>query len=88
MAPSPEKTTLADLKVGVSAKIAGYTVATDESAATRRALELGVSPGTRVTLTHRAPLKGGPIAVQTPYALVALGQSEAESVIVEEIENG
>ncbi len=79
--------TLADLDVGSSAKVMSFLFNPDDNTGTRRALELGIRPGIKVKVAHKAPLGGNPLAVQTPTNLIALGKKEAATIVVEEVEH-
>lgn len=71
---------LAELKVGATAKV---TRVIGESAAATRLLEMGVTPGVKVTVVKTAPL-GDPIEVSVRGSHLAIRKSEAEVVEVSE----
>jgi Fe2+ transport system protein FeoA len=72
---------LSELAVGSSAVIRGYPKA---GGAFLRLREMGLLPGTSVTLVRTAPL-GDPIEIKVRGYLLTLRKSEAEHVQVEEI---
>ena len=53
----------------------------------RRMLDMGFVPGAEVTVIRKAPL-GDPIEYRVKGTAVALRQKDANSILVEELENG
>jgi Fe2+ transport system protein FeoA len=53
----------------------------------RRMLDMGFVPGAQVAVTRRAPL-GDPIEYRIKGTAVALRRQEANTILVEELENG
>lgn len=70
---------LSELAVGASAVVRGYPKAGD---AFLRLREMGVLPGTTVTLVRTAPL-GDPLEIKVRGYHLTLRRSEAAHVIVE-----
>lgn len=70
---------LSSLAVGVTARVTGYPKA---GASFLRLREMGVLPGTPVTLVRIAPL-GDPIEIKVRGYHLTLRKSEAEHVLVE-----
>lgn len=71
---------LSQLAAGASAIVRGYP---KSGGAFLRLREMGVLPGTQVTLVRTAPL-GDPIEIKVRGYLLTLRKSEAEHVLVEE----
>jgi ferrous iron transport protein A len=71
---------LSELAVGSSAIVRAYP---KSGGAFLRLREMGVLPGTPVTLVRTAPL-GDPIEIKVRGYLLTLRKSEAEHVVVEE----
>jgi ferrous iron transport protein A len=74
---------LAELAVGASAVVRGYP---KSGQAFLRLREMGVLPGTTVTLVRTAPL-GDPIEIKVRGYLLTLRLSEAAHVLVEEVKS-
>jgi ferrous iron transport protein A len=74
-----EEPRLSDLAVGASAVVRGYPKAGE---AFLRLREMGVLPGTTVTLVRTAPL-GDPIEIKVRGYHLTLRRSEAEHITVE-----
>jgi ferrous iron transport protein A len=72
---------LSQLAVGKSAVVRAYPKA---GQAFLRLREMGVLPGTTVTLVRTAPL-GDPIEIKVRGYLLTLRRSEAEHVVVDEV---
>jgi Fe2+ transport system protein FeoA len=72
---------LSQLAVGASAVVRGYP---KSGQAFLRLREMGVLPGTTVTLIRTAPL-GDPIEIKVRGYLLTLRRSEAEHVLVDEV---
>ncbi len=70
---------LSELAVGASAVVRGYPKA---GQAFLRLREMGVLPGTTVTLVRTAPL-GDPIEIKIRGYHLTLRRSEAEHIVVE-----
>lgn len=70
-------TTLAELKPGDLATVAGYTDPTDGYA--RHLLSLGLIPGTTLRVTRFAPL-GDPVEIEFRGTRLALRPSEARAL--------
>lgn len=69
---------LSELATGSTAVIASFT---SDAPGLLRLRELGVLPGTRITLVRRAPL-GDPIEISVRGSLLSLRQQEAERIDV------
>jgi ferrous iron transport protein A len=72
---------LSELTAGSSAVVRGYP---KSGGAFLRLREMGVLPGTGVTLVRTAPL-GDPIEIKVRGYLLTLRKSEAEHVLVEPV---
>jgi ferrous iron transport protein A len=72
--------TVFKLKIGESGRISGFTT---ENIPTKL-YELGILPGTFVTIKQKLPF-GGPICIQIMDSvnLIALRKSEANSILIE-----
>lgn len=70
---------LKDFAVGESGKV---TKVTGEGAVRRRLLDMGVTPGARVTLKKKAPL-GDPVEIELRGYSLSLRKSEAAAVEAE-----
>jgi ferrous iron transport protein A len=70
---------LSELAVGASARVCGYPKA---GGAFLRLREMGVLPGTTVTLIRTAPL-GDPIEIRVRGYHLSLRKSEADHVVVD-----
>lgn len=72
--------TIFNLKIGESGRISGFTT---ENIPTKL-YELGILPGTFVTIKQKLPF-GGPICIQIMDSvnLIALRKSEANSILIE-----
>lgn len=77
MQPGPLN--LSALKIGESAVVRGYP---RSGAAFLRLREMGVLPGTRVTLVRAAPL-GDPLEIKVRGYLLTLRRSEADHVVLD-----
>jgi ferrous iron transport protein A len=75
---------LSQLAAGDSAVVRGYP---KSGGAFLRLREMGVLPGTAVTLVRTAPL-GDPIEIKVRGYLLTLRKSEAEHVLVEQAPAG
>lgn len=73
---SNNKSTLADLKIGIDAKVLSIN---GNSPVTRRLMEMGVVPGVSVRVIKSAPF-GDPIEIRVRNYNLALRRSEAESI--------
>lgn len=73
---SNNKSTLADLKIGIDAKVLSVN---GNSPVTRRLMEMGVVPGVSVRVIKSAPF-GDPIEIRVRNYNLALRRSEAESI--------
>lgn len=69
--------TLASLKIGEKGVIIGFT----DEVLSLKLLEMGVLPGTEITISQVAPL-GDPIAIKLSDYLLALRKDEAATIIV------
>jgi ferrous iron transport protein A len=69
--------TLGDLKIGESGTIVGFT----DEILSLKLLEMGVLPGIKVILSHKAPY-GDPIAIKLAEYILALRKDEAKTVII------
>ena len=69
--------TLAQLAVGTSAVINGFT----DNTLALKLIEMGCIPGEKITLQHVAPL-GCPFAFEVNGTLVSIRKSEAQSVLI------
>ncbi|OQX68941.1 MAG: hypothetical protein B6A08_07360 [Sorangiineae bacterium NIC37A_2] len=70
--------TLADLEIGTEARIESVGGA---RAFRRRLLELGLVPGTSVTLVRQAPF-GDPLELRARGSVLSIRRAEAETVHV------
>ena len=70
---------LSQLKIGESATIVSF----EDSTLSLKLLEMGLLPGTEVTLRHIAPL-GDPIAIDLHNYLVALRKDEAQTILIQQ----
>jgi DtxR family Mn-dependent transcriptional regulator len=75
-------TSICTLKTGVSAKVSFIR---GEHRVLQRLLDMGLTPGTSISVARVAPL-GGPVEVCVRGSKVALGQDIAANVFVEKIE--
>lgn len=69
--------TLAQLKIGASGVINGFT----DNLLALKLIEMGCIPGERITLQHVAPL-GCPFAFEVNGTLVSIRKSEAQFVLI------
>lgn len=76
---SPKPASLASLPLGRSAVVARVR---GERAVVRRLLEVGLVPGTRVTMTRVAPL-GDPIELRVRNFALSIRRSEAQGIEIE-----
>lgn len=74
-------TTLAELPVGFSAKVTGFTA---DGPALLRLREMGLLPGTTLTLVRTAPL-GDPLEIKVRGYHLSLRRNEASFVRVESL---
>jgi ferrous iron transport protein A len=81
---SAEPLKLSELAVGASAIVRGYP---KSGQAFLRLREMGVLPGTTVTLVRTAPL-GDPIEIKVRGYYLTLRRSEAEHLLVEAVKIG
>lgn len=81
---SAEPLKLSELAVGASAIVRGYP---KSGQAFLRLREMGVLPGTTVTLVRTAPL-GDPIEIKVRGYYLTLRRSEAEHLLVEAVPVG
>lgn len=72
--------TLDEIGIGESAIVVGFA----DGAFSRRLLEMGFVPGTRVSVLRSAPL-GDPIQYAVMSGRVAMRRSDAASVLVESV---
>ncbi len=70
--------TIADLKIGETARIKGYV----EHPLTLKLLEMGFLPGVDVKISYKAPL-GDPISVRVSGYNVSLRLDEANIITIE-----
>jgi ferrous iron transport protein A len=75
------KAKLSELPIGASAIVRGYPKA---GASFLRLREMGVLPGTSVTLVRTAPL-GDPLEIKVRGYNLTLRKSEAEHIVVERV---
>lgn len=68
---------LSDLEVGAKARVIGFEL---NSAAYRRLIEMGLTPGTALTVTRRTP--GGVLEVLARDVAIAVGPDVADGVLV------
>ena len=73
--------TLAELRIGEQARVAGVEGADDVS---QRLLEMGLTPGTLVQLLGAAPL-GDPLELELRGYRLSLRKSEAERVRIDKL---
>jgi ferrous iron transport protein A len=78
----PSRLTLSDLERGQRARVVGYHGV--ESSAARRLFDLGLMPGTEVTMVRRAPLRD-PVIFRVGDYEIALRCVQARSIHVEPI---
>ncbi len=78
MPTKKNKRNLAQLKIGESAIIKGFS----DKSLSLKLIEMGVLPGEKIKLQHTAPL-GCPIAIEVSGYLLSLRRSEAETVLIE-----
>ena len=71
--------TLDHLKNGESAKVTQVLV---QGKIKRRLVEMGITPGTKVTVTKRAPL-GDPFEIQLRGYKLTIRQADAQGIRVE-----
>lgn len=79
--PAPAAANLAQLAVGASAVVKAFPAS---GVAFIRLREMGLLPGTRITLVRTAPL-GDPIEIQVRGYRLSLRKSEAECISVDDI---
>ncbi len=77
--PAPAAANLAQLAVGASAVVKAFPAS---GVAFTRLREMGLLPGTRITLVRTAPL-GDPIEIQVRGYRLSLRKSEAEHILLE-----
>lgn len=75
---SSQNTTLAELKIGVEAKVSAVR---GDDPVTKRLMEMGVIPGVSVRVIKTAPF-GDPIEIRVRHYNLALRRSEAKSIEV------
>ncbi|MGF1469379.1 MAG: ferrous iron transport protein A [Sandaracinaceae bacterium] len=75
--------TLADLRVGATGCVADVI---GERSLVRRLLEMGVLPGTRVTLTRIAPL-GDPLELRLRGYSLSVRRREAANILLEDVQD-
>jgi ferrous iron transport protein A len=75
-----DKQTVFSLKIGESGRVSGFT---SEEIPTKL-YELGILPGTFITIKNKLPF-GGPICIQMSDSahLIALRSTEATSILIE-----
>ena len=80
---TPAALTLADLRRGQRATVVGYG---DEVAAStaRRFIDLGIVPGTEVTMVRRAPLRD-PVVFRIGDCEIALRTAQSRCIHVERV---
>ena len=71
--------TVSDLRVGEHARIAGYA---DTTSYSERLMQLGLIPGTQITLQRIAPL-GDPVEIRFRGYSLVLRPSEARGLLLE-----
>jgi Fe2+ transport system protein FeoA len=76
--PSTTNRTLADLSAGQAGLVTGLHSQGPER---RRMMDLGIVPGTRITVEMNSPL-GDPVAYRVRGALVALRREQARLVLI------
>jgi Fe2+ transport system protein FeoA len=76
--PSTANRTLADLSAGQAGLVTGLHSQGPER---RRMMDLGIVPGTRITVEMNSPL-GDPVAYRVRGALVALRREQARLVLI------
>jgi Fe2+ transport system protein FeoA len=76
--PSTTNRTLADLSAGQAGMVTGLHSQGPER---RRMMDLGIVPGTRITVEMNSPL-GDPVAYRVRGALVALRREQARLVLI------
>ena len=74
--------TLADLKLGEKALVKALH---SKGLNRHRMMDLGILPGTEIEIEMRSPL-GDPIAYRVRGATIALRQSQARDIEIEEVE--
>lgn len=79
--PAPAAANLAQLAAGASAVVKAFPAS---GVAFIRLREMGLLPGTRITLVRTAPL-GDPIEIQVRGYRLSLRKSEAECISVDDI---
>jgi Fe2+ transport system protein FeoA len=72
--------TLKDLKVGTSGRV---TTVGGEKALRRRLLDMGITPGTTITVKKAAPM-GDPIELLLRGYVLSLRLEDAEKITIEE----
>lgn len=77
----PARLTLADLRPGQQAAVAGYCDQVEAHTA-RRLFDLGLAPGVVVTMVRRAPLRD-PVIYRVGDYEIALRGAQARSIHVE-----
>lgn len=73
---------LSSLQVGVAANLKNYPIT---GSAFLRLREMGLLPGTRITLMRRAPM-GDPIEIKVRGYNLTLRKTEADHITVEPVE--
>lgn len=71
-----------DMKVGDSARIAGYE--DSGSAYRRKLLSLGLTPGTELRITRQAPM-GDPVEIAVRGFAMSLRKAEADALTLEKL---
>lgn len=71
-----------DMKVGDSARIAGYEDSV--SAYRRKLLSLGLTPGTELRITRQAPM-GDPVEIAVRGFAMSLRKAEADALTLEKL---
>ena len=81
--PADEQTahTLADLQRGQHARVVGYSIDVEPGAG-RRLFDLGLTPGTDVTMVRRAPLRD-PVIFRVGDYEIALRRAQARVIHVD-----
>jgi len=75
---------LAEMKVGESARVAGFDRGQEGKAYRNRLLAMGLTPGTEFTVTRLAPM-GDPIEIRVRGFALSLRKAEAAALRIERI---
>ena len=82
-----EAEVLADLTIDETAVITAYKLSTEENAnsTAKRLFELGLIIGEKLTVIHKSPFGGNPMAVSILGSTIGLNEEEANLIVIERV---